>query len=88
MVAVLEVSRAQMSPLMLLRGGASASGAAALALSMMQARCHCHNARRIHGWQYRTGCCRFTAHLGSGSTAEAGVGLGLLAGVVRGLDRT
>ena len=38
-VAVLEVSRAQMSPLALLRGGASASGSAALALGMVQARC-------------------------------------------------
>ena len=37
-VAVLEVSRAQMSPLALLSGGASASGAAALALSMAQVR--------------------------------------------------
>ncbi len=37
-VAVLEVSRAQTSPLALLRGGASASGATALALSMVQAR--------------------------------------------------
>ena len=37
-VAVLEVSRAQMSPLQLLRGGASASGAGALAVGMMQAR--------------------------------------------------
>ena len=37
-MAVLEVSRAQMSPLALLRGGASAYSSAAMTLSVMQAR--------------------------------------------------